>query len=78
MPLGDKTGPRGKGPKTGRGAGFCNLNELPGYLNPRINKGRKGRGLGAGPSRGGLGRGRGTGTSSSYSSRSLWSDGPPD
>lgn len=72
--LGDRTGPRGKGPRTGRGAGYCNGIDLPGYLNPRVNKGRKGRGLGAGPSRGGLGRGRG----SSYSSRSLWSDGPPD
>jgi len=74
MSLGNRKGPRNEGPRTGRGAGFCNLNELPGYLNPDVNKGRRGRGLGAGPSRGGLGRGRG----SSYSSRSMWSNGPPD
>jgi len=72
--LGDRTGPRGRGPRTGRGAGYCNDYDLPGYRNRRVNKGRRGRGLGAGPNRGGLGLGR----SSSYSSRSMWSDGPPD
>ena len=79
--LGDKTGPRGQGPKTGRGAGFCNDYNVPGYLNPNVNRGRGGRGLGVGPLRGGLGRGRGI--SSSYPSQgtrndNVWSDGPPD
>ncbi len=33
MPRLDKTGPEGKGPKTGRGLGDCNKN-----LNPRIGR----------------------------------------
>jgi len=49
MPFGDGTGPLGKGPKTGRGLGFCAGYDTPGYT-----KGR-GRGLG----RRGRGRGRG-------------------
>ena len=32
MPRGDKTGPMGTGPMTGRGAGFCGGNERPGYM----------------------------------------------
>ena len=48
MPNFDKTGPEGKGPMTGRGAGPCN---------PKTPKGQgPGRGLGRG-----LGRGRGFG-----------------
>ena len=81
MPLGDRTGPRGQGQKTGRGAGYCNDHDLPGFLNPDINKGRGGRGLGVGPLRGGLGRGRSIDSSYSsepYSSKKIWSDGPPD
>jgi len=79
MPLGDKKGPRGQGPKTGRGAGYCAGYDHPGYLNPNINNDRR-RGLGAGPLRGGLGRGRNLGRRSSdiYSSQTMWSDGPPD
>lgn len=34
MPLGDKTGPAGKGPMTGRGAGYCTGGNKPGNLNP--------------------------------------------
>ena len=30
MPYGDKTGPEGRGPKTGRGMGFCAGNDFPG------------------------------------------------
>ncbi|NLE39246.1 MAG: DUF5320 domain-containing protein [Pirellulaceae bacterium] len=46
MPGGDRTGPAGMGPMTGRGAGFCAGANVPGFLN---------RGFG------GFGRGRGGG-----------------
>jgi len=45
MPAGDGTGPVGRGPRTGRGAGYCSGYDAPGWVNP-------------GPGRG-LGRGRG-------------------
>jgi hypothetical protein len=44
MPNGDKTGPEGKGPKTGRGLGYCNGNDKPG----RENGQRRGMGRGLG------------------------------
>jgi len=83
MPLGDRKGPLNQGPKTGRSAGTCAGYDHPGYLNPNVNQGREGRGLGIGPLRGGLGRGRrlprGRDLSiSSISSQNVWSDGPPD
>ncbi|MFN2167014.1 MAG: DUF5320 domain-containing protein [Anaerolineae bacterium] len=53
MPAGDGTGPRGMGPMTGRGAGYCAGYDAPGYANPM-----PGRGFGMGWGRGG-GRGRG-------------------
>ena len=31
MPGGDKTGPQGDGPQTGRQAGYCGGNDAPGY-----------------------------------------------
>ena len=34
MPFGDGTGPRGLGPTTGRGAGFCAGFGRPGFANP--------------------------------------------
>lgn len=34
MPRGDRTGPVGYGPITGRGAGLCRGFPVPGYLNP--------------------------------------------
>ncbi len=49
MPLGDRTGPRGQGPMTGRAAGYCAGHDVPGYANWG-----PGRGLGRG---GGWGRG---------------------
>ncbi len=45
MPRGDGTGPRGMGPMTGRGAGYCAGFTVPGFAN-----------TGRGP---GFGRGRG-------------------
>lgn len=34
MPRGDRTGPWGNGPKTGRAAGYCAGSPVPGYANP--------------------------------------------
>ena len=34
MPRGDRTGPTGRGPRTGRGLGYCTGNDSPGYSNP--------------------------------------------
>ena len=39
MPGGDKTGPQGMGPMTGRGAGFCAGYGVPGYTNPGYGQG---------------------------------------
>jgi hypothetical protein len=57
MPAGDKTGARGYGPKTGRGAGYCGGYSTPGYANPIPGRGRFGFGRG----RGWFGRGSGRG-----------------
>lgn len=53
MPRQDKTGPEGKGPKTGRGLGVCDDNTGKKTVTPW---GRRRPGMGRG---GGLGRGRG-------------------
>ena len=39
MPGGDRTGPQGYGPKTGRGLGYCTGNEVPGYSNRFYGRG---------------------------------------
>jgi len=53
MPLGDRTGPRGMGPMTGRAAGYCAGYSVPGYMNPGPGRGFGfGRGLGRGFGRG--------------------------
>ena len=60
MPGGDRTGPVGRGPMSGRGLGYC-----AGYNSPGFTKGvprGRGYGFGRGFGRGwgrGLGRGRG-------------------
>lgn len=61
MPSGDRTGPEGYGPRSGRGFGYCNGYDSPGYTKgiPRGGRGfrqRYGRGYGRG-----FGRGRGFG-----------------
>jgi len=53
MPRGDRTGPMGMGPMTGRAAGYCAGHGVPGYANPAPERGF---GMGWG---GGWGRGRG-------------------
>ena len=57
MPGGDGTGPMGRGPMTGRAAGFCAGNPNPGYTTPVYGQGFV-RGLGRGAGRGVRGRGR--------------------
>ncbi len=53
MPGGDKTGPVGSGPMTGRAAGYCAGNSAPGYANLGYGRGfyRGGRGYGRGRGR---------------------------
>ena len=67
MPAGDKTGPMGQGPRSGRGRGLCSGNSAPGYTDDKARR-RAGRTSpesensfesGKGRRRGnGLGRGR--------------------
>ncbi|MFP4587715.1 MAG: DUF5320 domain-containing protein [Desulfohalobiaceae bacterium] len=59
MPAGDRTGPLGMGPRTGRAAGYCSGFAAPGFTNPApgagfgLGRGRgRGRGRGFGPGRG--------------------------
>ena len=62
MPRGDRTGPAGEGPMTGRGMGYCAGYDRPGFMN-------QGRGFGRGPGRGfrgGFGYGRGPGSRFGY------------
>lgn len=61
MPGGDRTGPRGFGPMTGRGAGYCAGYSVPGYANPIPGRGGFGFGRGFGRGRGWFGRGFGRG-----------------
>ena len=55
MPGGDRTGPLGRGPMTGRAIGYCAGFSHPGYSNFGNARGI-GRGLGRGFGRGFLGR----------------------
>jgi hypothetical protein len=52
MPGGDRTGPMGLGPMTGRGAGYCAGFSVPGFMNPIPGRGFRGRGFGRGGGRG--------------------------
>lgn len=58
MPGGDRTGPAGMGPMTGRGAGYCAGYDAPGFMNRPFGGWFGGRGRGRGM---GFGRGRGFG-----------------
>ena len=48
MPRGDRTGPAGMGPMTGRSAGFCGGYGMPGYVNAPVRGGFRGCGYGRG------------------------------
>ncbi len=63
MPRGDKTGPNGQGPLTGRKMGFCTGNNQPGFMSDA-----PGRGMGR---RGGFGRGSDVGSQSMSYGRGL-------
>lgn len=53
MPAGDRTGPMGEGPMTGRGAGYCSGSGQPGYVSGGTGMGRGfGMGFGRGAGRG--------------------------
>jgi hypothetical protein len=56
MPRGDRTGPLGFGPMTGRGMGYCSGYPYPGFMSPGFGSGF-GRGFGMGRS---FGRGFGS------------------
>ena len=65
MPGGDRTGPLGLGPRTGRGLGYCSGYNRPGFMSRAFGWLGFGRGRGAGRAAGwgraGRGRGRGRG-----------------
>ena len=69
MPRGDRTGPGGMGPMTGRGAGYCAGYGVPGFANPAF-----GRGFGMGFGRG---RGRGFGGGGSGWRNGFYGTGAP-
>lgn len=73
MPLGDRTGPNGFGPRTGRGLGYCSGYSTPGYMTGGRGYGRgSGYGYGGGYGRGyGRGFGRGFGYSRRFYSGNL-------
>lgn len=79
MPRGDRTGPAGQGPMTGRGAGYCTGYSVPGFMNPGPGRGGAGFGLG----RGFFGRGGGRGwrnmnyAAGPYGWQGDWMPGPP-
>ena len=59
MPRGDRRGPEGAGPMTGRGLGYCSGNDQPGFAADAAPQGAA-RGFRNGAGRGpGFGRGRG-------------------
>jgi hypothetical protein len=56
MPRGDRTGPVGMGPRSGRVAGYCAGFDVPGYASAGLGRGR-GRGFGQWGGGGGRGFG---------------------
>jgi len=55
MPRGDRSGPMGMGPGTGRAAGYCAGYPVAGFANPLPGRGTFGRGGGRGGGQGGRG-----------------------
>ena len=62
MPYGDRRGPMGYGPRTGRGAGYCSGYSTPGFMNPQVPRMGMGRGRGFLGRMGGRGFGIGRGS----------------
>lgn len=71
MPRGNRKGPMGEGPMTGRAMGFCTGHDVPGYATHREGFGM---GLARGYRGGRGGRGRGMGFGNPYSGRAAWDD----
>ena len=46
MPGGDRTGPMGQGPMTGKVAGYCNGSPAPGYMNSAPGRSHRNQGRG--------------------------------
>lgn len=81
MPRGDRRGPDGMGPMTGRGLGYCAGYEQPGFMADAPPRGGAGYGRGYGFGRRGrmgfgYGRGRGRGWGYGYDSVPMY-DAPP-
>ncbi len=72
MPRGDRTGPSGYGPMTGRAAGFCAGYSIPGYANFGVGRGIPGPGQAAGFPAYGVGRGGGRGYRNRYYATGLY------
>lgn len=71
MPRGDRRGPEGAGPMTGRALGYCSDNEQPGFAANAVPQGagrgfRNGAGCGSGFGRGYV-KGRGMGYGRTFS-----------
>ena len=78
MPAGDRTGPRSKGPKTGRGLGFCAGHDSPGFTKgPRRGRGRGYRWRHGWRGEKGRGRGWGRGYGQGRQWRHRWRDWNP-
>jgi len=60
MPRGDRSGPAGIGPRSGRAAGYCANYDTPGFMSRFFGRGT-GRGSGMGNGQG-LGQNRGSGS----------------
>jgi hypothetical protein len=78
MPLGDRTGPAGFGPMTGRAAGYCAGYPVPGYMNTIPGRGLRNTGYVSGffgRGQGIFGRGRGRGRGMGRRSR-MWGYNP--
>jgi hypothetical protein len=78
MPRGDRTGPAGMGPRSGRAAGYCRGFDAPGHANPGLVRGGVsgfGPGVGGRRRRRGFGgRGRGLGPLEAVEGRLAESD----
>ena len=79
MPAGDRTGPWGAGPRTGRGLGYCSGYTAPGYMNPAPGMGfGRGYGRSFGLGRGfGQGMGMGMGRGRRFRNPGIWGFGYP-
>jgi hypothetical protein len=66
MARGDKTGPMGQGPITGRSLGYCAGYESPGFTRGFGGSRGKGRGFGGGGRGRGMAYGRGFGFNAGY------------